>query len=394
MTGSPFRTPRIPKLPGAVDAPASQDGQSGSLGNLFQPPENETPVLDTWIQPPVESFISDKPEYIPEQIQKPDEAPLDLVEQLVDEPVISEPIDDAPHEVPVRKIPVAAKRRWFRGRGTRQDGPVNDTKPVASLAIDQAFSSSEEPLIAENVEPGEGVLLASGIAKSFGKRQILKDIQLSVRKGEVVGLLGPNGAGKTTSFYIVCGLLRPDAGKISIDGRDITNLPVYRRARLGLGYLPQEASIFRGMNVEKNIMSILQTQYRSRRKRYQKLEELLNDFSIQHIRKSPALALSGGERRRVEIARALAANPKFILLDEPFAGVDPIAVGDIRNLVSQLKNRGIGVLITDHNVRDTLSVVDKAFIIFEGQVLKQGTPTEIVADDRVRRVYLGDNFSL
>ncbi|MGB0843954.1 MAG: LPS export ABC transporter ATP-binding protein [Alphaproteobacteria bacterium] len=245
-----------------------------------------------------------------------------------------------------------------------------------------------------DLEPDENKLVARGVAKSFGKRKILRDVGLAVERGKVVGLLGPNGAGKTTSFYIVCGLLKPDAGQVFIDGRDITKLPVYRRARLGLGYLPQEASIFRGLNVEQNIMSVLETTYKKKQNREDRLEELLTDFSIHHIRKSPALALSGGERRRVEIARALAANPSYILLDEPFAGVDPIAVGDIRNLVSQLKNRGIGILITDHNVRDTLTVVDEAYIIFDGQVLKHGTPSEIVADERVRQVYLGDHFSL
>lgn len=237
-------------------------------------------------------------------------------------------------------------------------------------------------------------LVIDAVEKNFSKRPVLKGVSLSVKKGEVVGLLGPNGAGKTTSFYVMIGLIKPDAGRVLLDGHDITHLPMYRRARLGIGYLPQEASIFRGMTVEENIWAVLEISEPDRKTREKMLESLLNEFSITHIRHASALALSGGERRRVEIARALATRPGFILLDEPFAGIDPIAISDIRNLVSHLKDRGIGVLITDHNVRETLEIIDRAYIIHDGQVLMSGTPEEIVANKDVRRVYLGDSFSL
>ena len=237
-------------------------------------------------------------------------------------------------------------------------------------------------------------LVIDAVEKSFNKRPVLKGVSLTVEKGEVVGLLGPNGAGKTTTFYSMIGLIEPDAGRILLDGHDITSLPMYRRARLGIGYLPQEASIFRGMTVEENIWAVLEICEPDRKTRDDMLEGLLNEFSITHIRHASALALSGGERRRVEIARALATRPSFILLDEPFAGIDPIAISDIRNLVSHLKDRGIGVLITDHNVRETLEIIDRAYIIHDGQVLMSGTPEEIVANEDVRRVYLGDSFSL
>jgi lipopolysaccharide export system ATP-binding protein len=210
----------------------------------------------------------------------------------------------------------------------------------------------------------------------------------------VVGLLGPNGSGKTTSFYAIAGLILPEAGQVIIDGQDVTDLPMYRRARLGIGYLPQEMSIFRGLSVEDNILAILDISVKDGHKRRERLEELLSDFSIEHLRRAPALALSGGERRRVEIARCLAANPRYLLLDEPFAGVDPISVGDIRNLVTELKTRGIGVLITDHNVRETLEIVDRAYILHEGAMLMSGSPRDVVQNENVRRVYLGDNFNI
>jgi len=237
-------------------------------------------------------------------------------------------------------------------------------------------------------------LVAEKIGKSFKKRPVLRDVSISLQRGEIVGLLGPNGAGKTTCFYTMTGLLSPDYGEIKLDGEVITSLPMYRRARKGVGYLPQEASIFRGLNVENNIRTMLEVSEPLADKREARLEDLLAEFSITHLSRTPAMALSGGERRRVEIARALASDPSFILLDEPLAGIDPIAVGDIRELIIQLKARGIGILITDHNVRETLEIVDKAYILHDGLVLMTGTPSEIVAHNDVRRVYLGDRFSL
>ena len=232
------------------------------------------------------------------------------------------------------------------------------------------------------------------IAKSYDKRTVLHDVSLHVERGEVVGLLGPNGAGKTTSFYSVMGLVRPDAGRIYLDGRDITHLPMYRRAILGLGYLPQETSIFRGLTVEQNIRSVLEVAEPDDDARAARLEKLLQEFGLTHLRDSPAMALSGGERRRCEIARSLAAEPSIMLLDEPFAGIDPISISDIRDLVKELKERDIGVLITDHNVRETLDIVDRACIIYDGQVLFEGTPQALVADENVRRLYLGESFAL
>ncbi len=237
-------------------------------------------------------------------------------------------------------------------------------------------------------------LSASHLAKSYKKRPVLRDVSLNVRRGEAVALLGPNGAGKTTSFYIMTGLIEADAGEIALDGQDITTLPMYRRARLGIGYLPQESSIFRGLNVEDNIRAVLQAQNLPEEQQEILLEELLSEFHISHLRRTPSLALSGGERRRCEIARALACRPQFMLLDEPLAGIDPIAVGEIRNLIKYLKTKGIGVLITDHNVRDCLDIVDRAYILHDGQVLMEGTADEIVANENVRKVYLGEGFSL
>ncbi|MBM08194.1 MAG: LPS export ABC transporter ATP-binding protein [Magnetovibrio sp.] len=237
-------------------------------------------------------------------------------------------------------------------------------------------------------------LAVVNIGKRFKKRPVVRGISLELQRGEVIGLLGPNGAGKTTCFYIITGLMAPDHGKIILDGEDITTLPMYRRSRLGIGYLPQEASIFRGLSVENNIRAILEVVEKSRERREAFLEALLAEFSITHLRRTPALALSGGERRRLEIARSLASNPHFVLLDEPFAGIDPIAVGDIRDLVVHLKDRGIGVLITDHNVRETLDVIDRAYIIADGMMLMEGAPNDIVGSEDVRRVYLGDRFRL
>jgi len=257
------------------------------------------------------------------------------------------------------------------------------------MADEQKRIEDGPRLVAENTG-----LTANNIGKAFKKRPVLRGVDVTVHRGEAVGLLGPNGAGKTTCFYIISGLMGADYGTITLDGIDVTHMPMYRRARLGIGYLPQEASIFRGMTVEQNIRSVLELMEPVQAKRENMLEELLAEFSITHLRRTPAIALSGGERRRVEIARALAGNPSYIMLDEPFAGIDPIAVGDIRDLISHLKDRGIGVLITEHNVRETLEIIDRAYILNDGHVIKEGNPSEIVADESVRRVYLGDRFNL
>ncbi|MCD8496903.1 MAG: LPS export ABC transporter ATP-binding protein [Alphaproteobacteria bacterium] len=237
-------------------------------------------------------------------------------------------------------------------------------------------------------------LCVQHISKSYKNRPVLRDVSLQVQRGEAVALLGPNGAGKTTCFYIVTGLIAPDGGTIRLNGEDVTSLPIYRRSRLGIGYLPQESSIFRGLNVEDNINAVLEGQDLNESKRTQLLEELLAEFGVEHLRRTPSVALSGGECRRVEIARALAARPDFIMLDEPLAGIDPIAVSEIRELIAHLKTRGIGVLITDHNVRDTLGIVDRAYILHDGKVLMEGSPEDIVGNEDVRRVYLGEGFSL
>ncbi|WP_093032859.1 LPS export ABC transporter ATP-binding protein [Ruegeria marina] len=244
------------------------------------------------------------------------------------------------------------------------------------------------------VTEGSSGLRIEKLRKSYRKKTVIRDVSMTLGRSEVVALLGPNGSGKTTTFYSIAGLVFPEAGKVIIDGQVATTLPMYRRARMGIGYLPQEMSIFRGLSVEDNILAVLDVTEKHPHKRRERLEELLSDFSIEHLRRAPALALSGGERRRVEIARCLAADPKYLLLDEPFAGVDPISVGDIRHLVSDLKNRGIGVLITDHNVRETLEIVDRAYILHDGQVLMSGNPEEVVENENVRRVYLGENFRI
>ncbi|SFS19601.1 LPS export ABC transporter ATP-binding protein [Yoonia litorea] len=242
------------------------------------------------------------------------------------------------------------------------------------------------------VTDGSQGLEITNLRKSYRKRPVIRDVSMHLGRGEVVALLGPNGSGKTTCFYSIAGLVTPEGGRVAIDGRDVTALPMYRRAKLGIGYLPQEMSIFRGLTVEDNILAILEIAVPDRHRRRERLEELLSEFSIEHLRRASALALSGGERRRVEIARCLAAGPKYVLFDEPFAGVDPIAVGEIRHLVADLKNRGIGVLITDHNVQETLQIVDRAYILHDGKVLMSGTTQEVVQDENVRRVYLGNNF--
>ncbi len=245
-----------------------------------------------------------------------------------------------------------------------------------------------------SITEGTQGLRIDHLRKAYRKKVVIRDVSMHLDRGEVIALLGPNGSGKTTTFYSIAGLVTPEGGKVSVDGTDVTTLPMYRRAQLGIGYLPQENSIFRGLSVEDNISAILDITESNRHKRRERLEELLSEFSIEHLRRAPALALSGGERRRVEIARGLAADPKYLLLDEPFAGVDPISVGDIRHLVADLKNRGIGVLITDHNVRETLGIVDRAYVLHDGKVLMSGTPNDVVENENVRRVYLGDNFRI
>ncbi len=256
------------------------------------------------------------------------------------------------------------------------------------------MTTEKKPMEPHLVSSNPQGLVVDHLMKRYKRRPVLRDVSLNVKRGEAVGLLGPNGAGKTTCFYIVTGLIEADSGTISLDGRDITRLPMYRRARMGISYLPQESSIFRGLNVEDNIRAVLQVVEEDPQRREHMLEELLAEFSISHLRQTPSVALSGGERRRVEIARALATHPHFILLDEPLAGIDPIAVADIRDLVKHLKTRNIGVLITDHNVRDTLDIVDRAYILHGGQVLMEGKPADIVSHKDVRRVYLGEKFSL
>ncbi|MEM6614900.1 MAG: LPS export ABC transporter ATP-binding protein [Pseudomonadota bacterium] len=260
-------------------------------------------------------------------------------------------------------------------------GPNNGAKPGEVYDAEAGYDAGKE-------------LSAHGLEKSFKTRRVVNGAGLYVRRGEAVGLLGPNGAGKTTIFYMITGLIPADKGEILLDGTDITRYPMYRRARLGIGYLPQEASIFRGLTVEQNIRAVLEIAEPKRRRRKERLEQLLEEFGITKVRKSPSIALSGGERRRVEIARALASNPDYMLLDEPFAGIDPIAVGDIQDLVRHLTDRGIGVLITDHNVRETLGLIDRAYIIHNGEVLMEGSPEEIVGSQEVRKAYLGEQFRL
>ena len=262
------------------------------------------------------------------------------------------------------------------------------------MGLLERFRHSAPALSGEDAERLKGTLVARGLTKSYKGRQVVNGVSFGLRAGEAVGLLGPNGAGKTTCFYMVTGLVPVDSGMIEIDGHDVTTMPMYRRARLGIGYLPQEASIFRGLSVENNIRGVLEVAEKDKARREAELNELLDEFHIAHLRKAPSISLSGGERRRLEIARALASRPNFMLLDEPFAGVDPIAVGDIKALVRQLTKRGIGVLITDHNVRETLGLVDRAYIIHAGELLTHGRPAEVVANPDVRRLYLGEQFTL
>jgi lipopolysaccharide export system ATP-binding protein len=301
--------------------------------------------------------------------------------------------------------------------GDMLSSPVRDAPPMAREAPELRLDTprAEAPQ-AERLPPAEkprpprpktngaaaaprptkraGYLAVHSVEKSFGTRQVVRGVSIYVRRGEAVGLLGPNGAGKTTVFYMITGLIKADRGAIELDGHDVTKLPMYQRARLGIGYLPQEASIFRGLTVEQNIRAVLEVVEPSKKKREAELNALLDEFNITRLRKTPSIALSGGERRRVEIARALATRPNYMLLDEPFAGIDPIAVGDIQDLVRHLTNRGIGVLITDHNVRETLGLTDRAYIVYAGEILTEGSPDEIVNDPDVRRLYLGEEFRL
>jgi len=283
---------------------------------------------------------------------------------------------------------------YNRARVDRYE-PTMGAEPetMAQVAV-STTSNSGQHASSQSPRSREGVLLIRNLEKSFKGRKVVSDVSIGVRRGEAVGLLGPNGAGKTTSFYMITGLIQADAGRIELDGHDITTTPMYRRARLGIGYLPQEASIFRGLTVENNIRAVLEVVEPDKKERERQLDALLDEFSITHLRKSPSIALSGGERRRCEIARALATRPSFMLLDEPFAGIDPIAVGDIQDLVRHLTKRGIGVLITDHNVRETLGLIDRAYILHAGSVLTHGTPDQIVKNPDVRRLYLGDQFTL
>ncbi len=288
------------------------------------------------------------------------------------------------------------------GVGSLLTTPVQDAPPIArdpprpptQPARPAKTSASTNGAGGLQLLRRPGFLAVHSVEKSFGNRQVVRGVSVYIRRGEAVGLLGPNGAGKTTVFYMITGLIKADRGAIELDGHDVTKLPMYQRARLGIGYLPQEASIFRGLTVEQNIRAVLEVVEPSRKKREQQLDELLDEFNITRLRKSPSIALSGGERRRVEIARALATRPNYMLLDEPFAGIDPIAVGDIQDLVRHLTNRGIGVLITDHNVRETLGLTDRAYIVYAGEILTEGTPEEIVNDPDVRRLYLGEEFRL
>jgi lipopolysaccharide export system ATP-binding protein len=308
-------------------------------------------------------------------------------------------------EIPARLRAAAAPVvRAFELAQTRLAGVRAWSRKPDNLAEAQQLNGAEpaepaEPFsvagyLREEYADRQGLLSIHNLAKSYKARRVVEDVSLHVGRGEAVGLLGPNGAGKTTVFYMITGLVKPDKGLISLDGYDVTPLPMYRRARLGIGYLPQEASIFRGLSVEDNIRAVLEITQPDKKRQEEELNALLDEFRLTRLRHSPAVALSGGERRRCEIARALAGHPSFMLLDEPFAGIDPIAVGDIQDLVRHLKARGIGVLITDHSVRETLGLTDRAYIIYNGHVLTEGSPEEIVANPDVRRIYLGEDFKM
>jgi lipopolysaccharide export system ATP-binding protein len=299
--------------------------------------------------------------------------------------MLTSPVRDAPPMARETPLPKLDPPRVEKPRPAPAKSPA---KPAAKSQAKTNGAAAPRPA------PRAGYLAVHSVEKSFGTRQVVRGVSIYVRRGEAVGLLGPNGAGKTTVFYMITGLIKADRGSIELDGHDVTKLPMYQRARLGIGYLPQEASIFRGLTVEQNIRAVLEVVEPSKKKREAELNSLLDEFNITRLRKTPSIALSGGERRRVEIARALATRPNYMLLDEPFAGIDPIAVGDIQDLVRHLTNRGIGVLITDHNVRETLGLTDRAYIVYAGEILTEGSPDEIVNDPDVRRLYLGEEFRL
>ncbi len=298
------------------------------------------------------------------------------------------------HRRPPRRPPRAGNGRWHEGVEARADGQGPAARGTAATQPASVKPQLRRERPASRREAAGGYLAAHSLEKSYGGRKVVNGVGLYVRRGEAVGLLGPNGAGKTTAFYMITGLIKADRGKIELDGHDVTHLPMYQRARLGIGYLPQEASIFRGLNVEDNIRAVLEVVEPNRRRRESDLNSLLDEFEITRHRKTPSIALSGGERRRVEIARALASRPNYMLLDEPFAGIDPKAVVDIQRLVRRLTTRGIGVLITDHNVRETLDLTDRSYIIYSGQVLMEGRKDDIVNDPEVRRLYLGEEFRM
>jgi len=317
---------------------------------------------------------------------RPPEDDITAIEESL-ESLLANPVRDAPPIARETPVPgVSPNRPQQPSIQSREDR----ARPRAKPAKPAKTNGSAGPQLLRR----PGFLAVHSVEKSFGSRQVVRGVSIYVRRGEAVGLLGPNGAGKTTVFYMITGLIKADRGAIELDGHDVTQLPMYQRARLGIGYLPQEASIFRGLTVEQNIRAVLEVVEPDKRKREAELDSLLDEFNITRLRKSPSIALSGGERRRVEIARALATRPNYMLLDEPFAGIDPIAVGDIQDLVRHLTNRGIGVLITDHNVRETLGLTDRAYIVYAGQILTEGSPEEIVNDPDVRRLYLGEEFRL
>ena len=304
--------------------------------------------------------------------------------------MLTSPVRDAPPMVRAASAP-GLELTQPPVEPPREETPRSQAKPAKA---NTTASTRTKGATAPRLIKRPGYLAVHSVEKSFGTRQVVRGVSIYVRRGEAVGLLGPNGAGKTTVFYMITGLIKADRGAIELDGHDVTKLPMYQRARLGIGYLPQEASIFRGLTVEQNIRAVLEVVETSRKKREAELDALLDEFNITRLRKTPSIALSGGERRRVEIARALATRPNYMLLDEPFAGIDPIAVGDIQDLVRHLTNRGIGVLITDHNVRETLGLTDRAYIVYAGEILTEGSPDEIVNNPDVRRLYLGEEFRL